>query len=108
MISLLLSLALASSAAPAGHAALAASRQALVDCLRQAATTAKPGEVPLDGFAAYAKTRCGNEEAALLDAMIKFDMKNGVSRKSAAEGAQMVLDDYVETAKNKYASRSAN
>ena len=40
--------------------------------------------------------------------MISFDMKNGVSRKSAAEGAQMAVDDYVETAKNNYAMRSQN
>ena len=108
MISLLLGLALAAPAPALSQAAIDASRKALVDCLRQAASIAKPGEVTLDSFAAYAKTRCANEEAALQNAMISFDMKNGVSRKSAAEGAQMAVDDYVETAKGKYADRAQN
>ena len=107
MISLLLGLALAAPAAP-NQVAIDNSRRALVDCLRQAAAIAKPGEVTLDSFVAYAKTRCANEEAALQNAMISFDMKNGVSRKSAAEGAQMAVDDYVETAKGKYADRAQN
>ena len=107
MISLLLGLALAAPAAAPNQAAIDASRKVLVDCLRQVTSTAKPSEVTLDGFAAYAKTRCANEEAALQNAMISFDMKNGVSRKSA-EGAQMAVDDYVETAKSKYADRAQN
>ena len=108
MISLLLGLALAAPAAAPNQAAIDASRKVLVDCLRQVTSTAKPSEVTLDGFAAYAKSRCANEEAALQNAMISFDMKNGVSRKSAAEGAQMAVDDYVETAKSKYADRAQN
>jgi hypothetical protein len=108
MISLLLGIALAAPAAAPNPAAIDSSRQVLVACLKQAASNAKPGEVTLDGFAAYAKSHCANEEAALQDAMIRFDVKNGVSRKSAAEGAQMALDDYVETAKNNYAARTPN
>lgn len=108
MISLLLSLALAATQATPNEIAIDNSRKALVACLKQAASSAKPGEIALDGFAEFAKTRCGTEEAALLEAMVRFDMKNGVSRKSAAEGAQLAVDDYVETAKNNYAARAQN
>ena len=108
MISLLLSAAIAATAAAPLEAAIDNSRKALVTCLKQAASTADPGNVKPDGFADYVKSRCATEEAALQDAMIRFDMKNGVSRKSALEGAQMAVEDYVETARNNYAARTTN
>lgn len=108
MISLLLGVVLATAPAAPSQAGIDTSRRALVACLKQAASAAKPGEVTLDGFAAYAKGRCAAEEGALAAAMISFDVRNGVSRKSAAEGAQMAVDDYVETAKNSFAMRSGN
>jgi hypothetical protein len=108
MISLLIGAALAAAGPASFEAAIDNSRKALVACLKQAASEAKPEVVKPDGFAAYAKTLCTGQETALQNAMISFDMKNGVSRKSAAEGAQMAVDDYVETAKNNYAMRSQN
>ena len=108
MFSLLFGAALAATAPASSEVAIDNSRKALVACLKQAASDAKPAEVKPDGFAAYVKTICANEEAALQNAMISFDVKNGVSRKSAAEGAQLAVDDYVETAKNNYAMRAQN
>lgn len=106
MISLLLSVALAAPSAAPNQAGIDNSRRALVACLKQVASSAKAGEVTTDGFAAFAKTRCAAEEDAFSAAMISFDVKNGVSRKSAGEGAQMALDDYVETAKNNFTLRT--
>lgn len=108
MISLLMAAVLAATATAPLEVAIDDSRKALVACLKQAASSANPGQVKPDGFAAYAKTQCANEESALQNAMISFDMKNGVSRKSATEGAQFAVDDYVETAKNNYAARAQN
>ena len=90
MISLLLGLALAASQATANEVAIDNSRKALVACLKQAASSAKPGEIALDGFAEFAKARCGTEETALLEAMVRFDMKNGVSRTTGRRRCRFV------------------
>ena len=88
--------------------AIDSSRSAFVACLKEAASAAKPPEVTVDGCATFAKTRCAAQETALTGAMVAFDVKNGSSRKSAAEGAQLMLDDYLETAKSNYAARHSN
>lgn len=98
---------IALAAAPTAGA-IDSSRSAFVGCLREAASTAKPPEVPVDGFAAYAKGRCTAQEEALKSAMIAFDIKNGASRRSAAEGAQFTIDDFIETARGNYAARNSN
>jgi hypothetical protein len=83
-------------------------RSAFVGCLREAATRFKPPGVPVDAFAAQARARCVAQEEAFKTAMIAFDMKNGSSRKSAAEGAQFAIDDFVETARSNYEARNSN
>lgn len=106
MMSLVL-LALAAPAAP-NTAAIDRSRAAFVTCLKQASSDAKPGEVTADTFAAFVKARCAEQQKALADAMVAFDMRNGASRRSAADGADLAIEDYVETAKNVYLARTAN
>jgi hypothetical protein len=107
MMSLVLFLAATPAAAP-NTAAMDRSRSAFVTCLKQAAADAKPGEVTAAAFADFAKSHCAAQQQALTDAMIAFDMRNGVSRKSAADGAGLAVDDYLETAKNVYATRLNN
>jgi hypothetical protein len=94
-------------AAPAGGA-MSPSPSAFVSCLREAAASARPPAVPVDGFVAFAKGRCTGQEETLKSALIAFDMKNGSSRKSAAEGAQFAVDDYLETARGNYAASHSN
>ena len=84
------------------------SRSAFVGCLREAAASAKPPAVPVDGFVAFARARCTAQEEALKGAMIAFDVRNGSSRKAAAEGAQFTIDDFVETARSNYAARQSD
>lgn len=99
-------LLLAAAAPTAG--AIDTSRSAFVGCLREAAASAKPPAVPVDGFVAFAKGRCTTQEEALRAAMVAFDVKNGSSRKAAVEGAQFTIDDFVETARSNYAARQPN
>jgi hypothetical protein len=106
MISILLTAALAAAPAPVSQAAMSSSRQALVACLKDASSTAKPGEVTLETFPAFAKTHCAAQVAALQDAMVSFDMKNGIKRKDAVEGADLAIDDYVASAKENFEVRT--
>ena len=108
MISILLTAALAAAPAPVSQAAMSSSRQALVACLKEASATAKPGEVTLETFATFAKTHCAEQVSALQSAMISFDMKNGIKRKDAVEGADLAVDDYVESAKSNFEVRTRN
>lgn len=108
MISLFL---MALAAAPGGAgapntAAIDRNRAAYRSCLTSAVASAKAPAVTADKFADYAHGQCAAQQAALTDAMVSFDMKNGASRKSAAEGATMAIDDFVETAKNSWSARN--
>ena len=107
MLSFVLLLAAAPAPAP-GTAAIDRSRSVFVACLKQAAGAANPSEVKAETFADFAKRHCAAQQQALMDAMIAFDLRNGVSRKSAADGAELAVDDYMETAKNLYAARLGN
>ncbi|MCW3798658.1 hypothetical protein OMW55_12655 [Sphingomonas sp. BN140010] len=107
MLSLVLLIAAAPAAAP-NTAAIDRSRSAFVACLKQAATAAKAPEVTADSFAGYARSHCAAQQTALVEAMVAFDVRNGASRKSAVEGADMAVDDYLETAKNNWAARLSN
>jgi len=101
----LLGLAAAPAAAP-NTAAIDRNRAAYRACLATAAAAAKPPEVTADKFAQFAHAQCAAQEQALTQAMISFDMRNGASRKSAADGATMAVEDYVETARNSWAARN--
>jgi hypothetical protein len=83
----------ASMAVPIDLAATAP-RSAFVDCLRKAATDAKAQKVALDNFEAFARTQCAAPEEALKKAVMAIDLKNGISRKDAAENARLELNDY--------------
>ncbi len=107
MLSLVLLIAAAPAAAP-NTAAIDRDRSAFVSCLKQAAADAKAPEVTADSFAAFVKARCTAQQSALVSAMIAFDVRNGASRKSAAEGADMTVEDYLETAKSNWAARLSN
>lgn len=108
MLSLVL---LAFAAAPAGGAApntaaIDRNRAAYRSCLTSAVAAAKPPAVTADKFADFVRAQCATQQQALTDAMISFDMRNGASRKSATEGANMAVDDYMETAKNNWAAHN--
>lgn len=77
-------------------------RQAYSACLKGAVTNAKAANVPADGFKAYAHQTCAAAEDSFRKSLAAFNVKNGMSRKSATEDAQVQIDDYVFTAEDKY------
>lgn len=77
-------------------------RQAYSACLRDAVANAKVAKIPGDGFKAYAHETCAAAEASLKAKLAAFNVKNGMGRKSAAEDAQVQIDDYVFSAEDRY------
>lgn len=86
----------------ATQAAISAPTDAFRACLRQAGDKAKTEKVAPDAYEAYIRNACSSEGAALKTAVIGFRVKNGMSRKAAADDAEMTVDDYVATSVDKY------
>jgi hypothetical protein len=99
MISLLAASAITLSALQAG---IAAPTDAFRGCLREAATKAKSEKVAADGIETYLKQACTAQMGTLTDALIAFRMKNGMTRKAAAQDAGMTVDDYIATPADNY------
>lgn len=77
-------------------------RQDYVACLKTAETEAMSRKVGADAFAAFAHQHCATIEQGLKAELMKFGLKNGMSRKMADEDAQLQVDDYVFTAEERY------
>ena len=77
-------------------------RRAYVSCLKDAVASAKGANVAADGFNDYAHTTCATIEGSFRSKLVQFNVTNGMSKKSAAEDAQIQLDDYLYTAAEKY------
>ncbi|CAN5230882.1 hypothetical protein BH24PSE1_BH24PSE1_01230 [soil metagenome] len=82
--------------------AAAADRSAYVSCLKDAVSSAKAANVGIDGFNAYAHKTCASVEDGFKSKLVSFNVKNGMSRKTASEDAQLQLEDYVFSAEDKY------
>ena len=86
----------------AAQAAMAAPTNAYKDCLKQASSEAKKSKVPGDSYEAFARNACAVQITALRDALIGFEVKNGIKRKEAASDADMTVDDYLASSVDNY------
>jgi hypothetical protein len=77
-------------------------RTAYRSCLSDAVTSAKVGNVAADNFKAYAHNTCAAIEESFKSKLVTFNVRNGMSRKAAADDAQVQLDDYIYTYDEKY------
>lgn len=77
-------------------------RSAYVSCLRDAVVSAKGASIGIDAFKDYARKTCATAEGGFKSKLVSFNVKNGMSRKSAAADAEVQLDDYVYTAEERY------
>jgi hypothetical protein len=89
-------------AAASVDTAASAQRAAFSNCLKQAIASAKASKISVDAFDAYARGQCAAPEADLRKAVMSIDMKNGISRKDAAENAQFELNDYFVSTAERY------
>ena len=99
-------MAAAVSAAPS-QTSINTSRQAFNSCIQEATAAAKQSKVAVEGYEAFVLGRCGAQAAALKNAMIGFDVANGVARKTATNDAQMMIEDRLAGAKDNYELRTS-
>jgi len=55
-----------------------------------------------DAYEAWVRDACVGQLAALRNAIIAFNVKNGMSRKDAASDADLTVDDYVASSVDHY------
>ena len=71
-------------------------------CLREAAAKASGEKVAGDAIETYLKDACSAQLGTLKSALVAFRMKNGMSRKAAADDAEMTVEDYIATPADNY------
>ena len=79
-----------------------ADRTAYRACLNDAVASAKAANIGVDGFKEYARKTCAAVEGNFKAKLVSFNVKNGMSKKTAAEDAEVQLDDYLYTAEEIY------
>jgi len=79
-----------------------ADRSAYVSCLKDAVTSAKGANIGVNAFKDYAHKTCAAIEQSFKAKLVAFNVKNGMSKKVAAEDADIQLEDYVYTAEERY------
>lgn len=77
-------------------------RTALKTCIRTAAAEAKTQKIPLDAFPDFIRQKCATQETGLKSALWAFDSKNKVSRKQSEADANLQIEDFVLSAKDRY------
>jgi hypothetical protein len=104
MISFALATALAASAVQAGPPPQL--RKAYSTCL-SSFMKAKMGEkLDDDTFRSAAKAACADQEAAFRNSIVAYDVKTGMKKAAAEEGAAMQAEDYLVTAAENYQARA--
>ena len=87
-------------------AALQASINAPTDafrgCLKESSAKAEKEKVAGEAIEAYLRNACTVQMGALKSAVVAFRVKNGMTRKVAAEDADMTVEDYLATSVEKF------
>jgi hypothetical protein len=86
----------------AAQASMAAPINAFKDCLKQTSAKAKSEKVAAANYEAYARNACGAQLTALTNSIVAFNMKNGMSKKTAASDAELTAADYLASSVDKY------
>ena len=104
MITLYLALALA----PPNPSAIVAPRHAYATCLKSFEAKSMSEKVATAAYSAAVKSACQAEAAALIQALVAFDVAMGTKRPAATVNAQRDLDDYLMTSEERYAATMGN
>lgn len=84
------------------QASIAAPTSAFRGCLHDAADKATSEKVSVDTIDSYLRSACTVQMDSLKGALIAFRLKNGMSKKAAADDAKMTIDDYVSSPVENY------
>ena len=79
-----------------------APRDAFRNCLKENSVKAANEKVAGNAYEAWVRTACTGQLAGLRNAIIGFNVKNGMSRKDAASDADLTVDDYVASSVDHY------
>jgi hypothetical protein len=89
------------------QASIAAPTKDFRGCLHDAAAKATSEKVSADTIEDYLRNACTAQMGSLKDALVQFRIKNGMTKKAAADDAQMTIDDYVATPADNYKFQAA-
>jgi hypothetical protein len=84
------------------QASISAPTSAFRGCLHDATAKATTEKVSADTIETYLRNACTVQMGSLKEALVSFRMKNGMTRKAAADDAAMTIDDYVSTPADNY------
>ena len=84
------------------QASIAAPTTEFRGCLHDAAAKATSEKVGADTIETYLRSACTVQMGSLKDALVGFRVKNGMTKKQAADDAEMTIDDYVSTPVDNY------
>lgn len=84
------------------QASIATPTSAFRGCLHDAAAKATSDKVSADTIETYLRGACTAQLGTLKQALVDFRLKNGMSKKAAADDAEMTIDDYVSTPADNY------
>jgi hypothetical protein len=84
------------------QATINAPTDAFRGCLRESSAKATGEKIAGDAIEGYLRNACSVQMGSLKSAVVAFRTKNGMTRKAAAEDADMTVDDYLATSVDKY------
>ena len=104
----MITLALALAMAPPSPTSIDAPRHAFAACLKTFETQSRVAKIDPAAYATAVKTACPAEAAALMKALITFDVAMGTKRPTATSNAQRDIDDYQLTSEERYRDIMSN
>lgn len=104
MISFALATVLAASAAQVGPPPQL--RQAYSACLAGFLKAKMDEKLDDASFRSGVKAACASQEGALRDAIVSYDVKTGIKKASAQEGAELQIEDYLVSTAETYQARA--
>lgn len=84
------------------QASIAAPTTAFRGCLHDAANKATTDKISADTIETYLRNACTVQMGALKEALVAFRIKNGMTKKAAADDAEMTINDYISTPADNY------
>lgn len=84
------------------QASIAAPTTAFRGCLHDTANKATTDKVSADTIETYLRNACTVQMGTLKEVLVAFRIKNGMTKKAAADDAEMTIDDYVSTSADNY------
>ncbi len=104
MITLVLAFALATPS----PTSIDAPRHAYAACLKAFENQSRVAKVDPAAYATAVKAACPSEAAALMKALVMFDVAMGTKRPTATSNAQRDIDDYQLTSEERYRDIMSN